>query len=1096
MKSQTLILKSLLFYWRTNLGVLFGAAISTAIIVGALVVGDSVRYSLQQITFDRLGRTEYALTSGDRFFRSALANELADDLSVQTTAILNFTGIAISDGGVQRANGVHVLGIQDDFWEMSESSDNFPELAADEAILNERLAATLKLQIGDEFLLRVEKSNYLPRETPLVSEKDFSVAIRLRIKGIASKDQVGNFSLKANQVPPFNIFLSRALLLKEMELADLANMLLVASSEKENMSLESLNSALKKKFKLADAGLRLRELPEFRTTELISERIFIEQPISEIALKASTKTNGIFTYFVNRFRCGKRTTPYSFVSAPGEPIVPENMSNKEIIINQWLADDLSATKGDSIELTYFAVGDAKTLNEKSTTFLIKNIIPISGAAADRSLMPPFPGLADEENCRDWDPDIPIDLDKIRDKDEKYWDDYQGTPKAFVTLTAAQKLWGNRFGNLTAIRYPDSGIPIKKLTNNIADKLDPASLGMMFMPVREQGLRASAESTDFGQLFLGLSFFIVVAALLLTGLLFVFGIEFRSAETGLYLALGFNKGQVKKIILGEGITIAVFGSVLGTILGVFYNQFVLYGLSTLWKGAVGTSALQLNIQFPTILIGAFSGIVVSIFAMWLAIRKLHAVSVPQLQQSMGYLPRAKKGTIKISLVLTVLSFVGVLTILLMTDPGRGKEAAGAFFGAGSLLLIGGLVLMNVMFIRSDKPKSITKISIPGLGFRNVSRKRGRSLATIGILACGIFIVVAVGANRKSSIQNAEQRNSGTGGFALFAETSIPFVGDLNSEKEQRQLGLEEGVDSFAQMRLREGEDASCLNLNRVQSPKILGVKPEEFSNRNAFSFVKISEEVNKNNPWLVLNQKFDNNTIPAFADQTVIVWGLGKSVGDTLIYLDERGRQLNLKLVGGLANSIFQGHVIISEQALLRAFPSNSGYRVFLIDAPSEKSNTISDNLSWTLSDYGIQLSTTAERLAAFNTIENTYLSIFLALGGLGLILGSIGMGVVVMRNILERRNELALLGAVGFRSKSIRLLLVSEYWLLLIIGLTIGVITAGISVLPAIFSPGSEIPFLTIFLFVVAILISGGFWPLLATKLAARRNILGDLRNE
>ncbi len=1096
MKSRKLILKSLIFYWRTNLGVLLGAAISTAIIVGALVVGDSVRYSLRQITFDRLGRIEYAMTSGDRFFRSELAGEISDVLSVETTSILNLTGIAISDGGTQRANSVQVMGIQNDFWKMSESTIDFPELEADEAIVNERLAATLKLQIGDEFLLRVEKSNYLPRETPLVSDEDFSVAIRLRIIRIASKEKMGNFSLKANQVAPFNIFLSRAILSNEMELADLANMLLVATKEKDRVALETLNSTLKNKFKLEDAGLKLRELPEFKTIELISERIFIEQTVSEIALKVSAEKNGIFTYFVNQFRCGKKTTPYSFVSAPGNTIVSKNMADKEIIINQWLAKDLSATKGDSIELTYFVVGDSRTLHENSTSFLIKDIIPISGAAADKNLMPPFPGLADEENCRDWDPGIPIDLDKIHDKDEKYWDDYGGTPKAFVTLTAAQKFWGNRFGNLTAIRYSDSELQTNELANNIEDKLDPASFGMIFLPVREQGLRSSAESTDFGQLFLGLSFFIVVAALLLTGLLFVFGVEFRSAETGLYLALGFNKGQVKKLILGEGVLIAIFGSVVGTILGVLYNQFVLFGLSTLWKGAIGTSALRLNIQLPTILIGAFSGIVVSIFSMWLTIRKLHAVPINELQKSMGYIHPVKSGRIKINYLLIALSFIGVIIILLMTDPGRGKEAAGAFFGAGSLLLIGGIVLSNVLFIRSDKPKSLAKISIPGLGFRNVSRKRGRSLATIGILACGIFIVVAVGANRHSPVHDAGQRDSGTGGFALYGETSIPFVGDLNSEKERHQIGIEEGADSFVQMRLREGEDASCLNLNRVQSPKILGVKPDEFSNRGAFSFVKFSEEVDTNNPWLVLNQKFDNNTIPAIADQTVIVWGLGKSVGDTLVYRDENGKQLNLKLVGGLANSVFQGHVIVSEKALVQAFPSNSGYRVFLVDAPSKKSNTISDNLSWALSDYGIQLSTTAERLAAFNTIENTYLSIFLALGGLGLILGSIGMGVVVMRNILERRNELALLSAVGFRSKSIRLLLVSEYWVLLVIGLIIGVLTAGISALPAILSPGTEIPYSTIVFLIAAILISGGFWPLLATKFAGRRNILGDLRNE
>ena len=470
---------------------------STAIIVGALVVGDSVRYSLRQITLDRLGRVEYALTSGNRFFRPALANELADELNAEATAVLNLTGMIVSESNRRRANRVQVLGIENQFWGMSESAVQFSELGPAEAIINERLAAELNMRIGAEFLLRVEKSNYLPRETPLVSDQDFSVAIRLKIKEIASDKQLGRFSLKSNQVTPLNVFISRDLLSKEMGLPDRANMMLVAAKAGEKVSLEKLSSALKNNFQLSDVGLKLRALPEDKTIELISERIFIEQPISEIALTAADDVNGIFTYFVNQFRFGDKTTPYSFVSAPGQPVISADMSDNEIIINQWLADDLSAAKGDSIELTYFIIGDSKKLRKESSTFIIKEIIPISGAAADRNLMPAFPGLADEENCRDWHPGIPIDLDKIRDKDEKYWDDYRGTPKAFVTLSAAQKLWGNRFGNLTAIRYAAKASEEKKLATNISNLLDPAALGMFFQPVKQQGRRASSDSTDFG-----------------------------------------------------------------------------------------------------------------------------------------------------------------------------------------------------------------------------------------------------------------------------------------------------------------------------------------------------------------------------------------------------------------------------------------------------------------------------------------------------------------------------------------------------------------------------------------------------------------------
>src|SRR5262249_28583983 len=158
-------------------------------------------------------------------------------------------------------------------------------------------------------------------------------------------------------------------------------------------------------------------------------------------------------YFVNELRVGARSTPYSTVSALQGPIIPLNMSDDEILINQWLADDLGAKSGDRISLKYWVVGPMRKLVEKSSELKVRGILPMTGPAADPALMPDIPGLTDKKNCRDWEPGVPIDLKKIRDKDQGYWDKYRGAPKAFITLAAGQRIWNNRFGNLTAVRYP-------------------------------------------------------------------------------------------------------------------------------------------------------------------------------------------------------------------------------------------------------------------------------------------------------------------------------------------------------------------------------------------------------------------------------------------------------------------------------------------------------------------------------------------------------------------------------------------------------------------------------------------------------------------
>src|SRR5206468_695332 len=202
----------------------------------------------------------------------------------------------------------------------------------------------------------------------------------------------------------------------------------------------------------------------------------------------------------------------------------------------------------------------------------------------------------------------------------------------------------------------------------------------------------------------------------------------------------------------------------------------------------------------------------------------------------------------------------------------------------------------------------------------------------------------------------------------------------------------------------------------------------------------------------------------------------------------------VRIVGAVANSILQGNLVIAEDAFIARFPSESGYRMFLIDAPSKNVNEISKNLSRALRDTGLELTPASRRLAAFNGVQNTYLSTFQVLGGLGLLLGSVGLGVVVMRNVLERRGELALLLAVGFRRRALKWLVMSEHGALLLLGLGVGALSALVAVLPALLSPGADVPYGSLGLTLVVVLISGAVWTWVATALALKGRLLDALR--
>ncbi|MFB0552594.1 MAG: FtsX-like permease family protein, partial [Phycisphaerae bacterium] len=674
-----------------------------------------------------------------------------------------------------------------------------------------------------------------------------------------------------------------------------------------------------------------------------------------------------------------------------------------------------------------------------------------------------------------------------------------------------------------------------------------------------------QANDFGQLFLGLSMFLIIAALILMGLLFVFGIEKRSEQVGMLLAVGFSPTLVRRLLFIEGGILAVLGVVMGTAAGLLYTKAMIYGLATLWQAAVSGSRIYFYANPSSLVEGALGAIVVSLVAIWLTLRR--QVSRPARELLAGGLEwqfftevRSQKTEMRkrksesvlcilssvffrggrIGLCIAAVAALGAILLLAMMGNADSAALAGVFFGAGTLLLIAALGLTHALLrIIASGSKSVMA-SLAGLGMRNSTRRSGRSLAVVGLLACGIFMVIAVGANRHNPLAGAQRRDSGTGGFTLFGESAIGILYDLNSPSGRKSMGLDTEVSptlhsfgdgalqgvQIVQLRVHDGDDASCLNLNRAQMPRLLGVQPNELQKRGSFTFTKTIDERRETRDerragWDLLNDNLGENVVPAVGDYATIYWALGKSVGDELDYIDEKGRRFRLRLVGMLKNSILQGSLLISEDEFIKRFPSEDGYRVLLIDVPhqlplserpiptvglppgsasvgagQDRTEAVAGELSTLLRDFGLTLTPTTQRLAEFNAVENTYLSIFQLLGGLGLILGSVGLGLVVLRNVLDRRGELAMLQAVGFDKAALKRMVFYEHGGLMAGGLACGIVAALVAVSPALKTPGAQVPYFSLVLTTACIGISGVVWIWIATAFALSGKLLEALRNE
>jgi ABC-type antimicrobial peptide transport system permease subunit len=1090
------IFRSLIHFRKQHFALFCGMAVSAAVLTGALIVGDSIRYSLDSMVNTRLGKAQFAIVGGSRFMDADLAGKLARSLRVPVSPVLMLEGIVIEPDSGMRVNKAGIMGIDSSFNGICTSP--LPVPADDEAVIGRNLADRLDVKVGDELLVRVASASLIPVNAPFAREPVPTVALRLTIKAVATDDQLGRLNLGNDQSNTYNVFVSLGYLNRKLDLARLSNTLLVAG-EPGIFTSSAIEDSVQSQWSLKDLGLFVKDRPQNSSFDLTSNRVFIDTVVQQVITRAGLPHQEIITYLVNDIGGNGKHTPYSFASAVSAAISDKILNDREVIINKWTAEDLGARVGDSVTLSFYEIGPLRELRETNHSFLIKNINDNTTNGIDSSLMPGFQGLSEAGNCSDWDAGVPIDLKRIRDKDEKYWDDYRGTPKVLLSLETGKQLWKNQFGSLTAVRFHETQVSESKLAAVLLSKVKPSDIGLQVVDVRNDGALAAKNAVDFTELFLGMSFFIIVSGVLLTMLIYSLHFSKRSAETALLSGLGFSAKRIIRLRFAESSLVILSGSMIGSLLGILYNYALIAGLNSVWNDIVRTDMLMAHVNPGSLLSGTVISIIIAMLPVYRVTVKM--LKQPVAGQLKGY-PMArltvsqKKGKsiiwgsslLVLSLVLVMFSFT-----VAVFDNAPLYLSSAALFLTGSLLLMRGMLRYNLTTPKDTVP------AIGKLAVKNLQRNPARSISVIALLAAGTFTIAITGAYRKTFYGTERLRNSGTGGYLLWAETTSPVPFNLNRTDGKSRLLTDSIHDLdevlFLQFDRLEGDDASCLNLNQAQRPRLLAVNPAVFDSAGAFSFVRLLPGISREHPWKGLEMTYNDSTYPAYADQNVIQYSLKKKLGDTLVYLSESG-VFRLVLAGAIQNSVFQGNILVSDQIFRKQFPSSGGSRTMLIDAPVTKQAFITGLLSQSLIDYGIEITPTSQRLATFNSVENTYLSVFMALSGLGLILGTIGLGIILLRNVYERRQELALMLSLGYSRKLIFKIVFAENLFLLATGICIGLLAAFTGILPSLLSPSFKIQGGFLVILTTAIFLSGLLWIYFPLKSALSKPLIPALRND
>ncbi len=1151
-----LVFRNLAYHARGNLAALLGVAVGSAVLTGALLVGDSLRGSLR-------ARVERQLCSVDAacLLPRPVRASIADDLPGSIAPVLLLPGSLQASGDPATASylgRITVLGVDDRFAPKGVFGIDWNSKDR-KIVLAERVATKLGVKPGDRVRLGAEKLSDLPRSSSLAKRdvNDVTGTEELTVIAVLPVDAPeGDFNLTPNPAAPLNVFLPVRTLarLTTGDAEPVATALLARSAP-----ASELDAAIRTRLRATDFGLKFREIEKrfgaggyvsVESTELILAPKKVEA-VKEAAKHLGLRAEPTVVYVADTLAHGQKEIPYPIVAglnpdaaAPLGPFLPKgvaSLADNEVILLNWPGSELNGLPtGTMLRMTYFdpeVEGEGK---RRTAELTLRGYIPLSGAARDRNITPEIKGVTDARaNLFDWDrpPVLPKETIRRRVPDKhprsQFFNTNKATPMAYLSLGTARKLFASRYGTDTSVRIaPASGKSLEATTKHLQEVLTKYLLAgaaneFHFDPIRQRLQTASKGGTDFGGLFLGFSCFLIAAALMLVGLLFRLSLDRRAKEIGLLLATGFSVQQVRRLLLREGVLVAAIGAAIGLAAGIAYNRLLLTVLLTLWPDPEVRNYLKPHATTLSFILGFGLTVLMAFAALSWSIRGLVRITPPALLRGETTLPTDSVRPLSrwVKRLAIVALILGLVLIAAGGEIDNPDFRAMTFFGGGGLLLMAALAGVSI-WMRRTRHHEVNGRGVPALaqlGTRNASRNPGRSLLTASLIAAAAFLLVAVESFRRQPGAEFLEKTGGSGGFNLIARTDVPLyesfasgrgradlesllknayapkIPDASQDTPEFQMARAElgAIEEVLPLRMRSGDDASCANLYQAMHPRVLGVPQSLLEGERRFRFYQTLAETDeeKANPWRLLAKTYPMGSVPVFCEQNTAQWMLKKGVGDTLTMPGDQGQTVTFIIVGTLVDSPFQSELITSDQAFIANFPGEGGFRAFLVRAKPGQEEAVARVLQVAYRSVGLTATPTREVVASYQAVIGAYLSTFQLLGGLGLLLGVLGLAVVILRGVWERMGELALLRAVGYRTRALQVLVLVENALLLLLGLAAGVLAALVSVAPHVAS-GAAVPWVRLAALLGFVLIVGFLVASAATAGILRVPVIPALRRE
>ncbi len=736
-----------------------------------------------------------------------------------------------------------------------------------------------------------------------------------------------------------------------------------------------------------------------------------------------------------------------------------DLAEGEIIIDEELAKDIEAEVG--YDLTLYTSG-----YPQGQMFTIAEIVDSEGRAAFRGTGKVLMSLSDGQNALG----IPGQINYIR-----------------VTSIA---------GVEEGAEYSDQ--IFEDIEMILED--DPTYADLEARGNKNQNLEDfKQEMAMFTDIFFIFGTFVIVAAIILTINIFVMLGEERKSEMGMSRAIGMKRSHLRRVFSYEGLFYAASASVVGAFIGIGITYVIFFLLEDIFATFGGDTSLLSYFHFTqeSLILAFGAGFLLTMGTILFAVTRISKLNIIRAIREIPEPPISKKSKRLFYLALiglglgVLLTFAGIgsqqwwlpMTGISLFIIGIGTIARrwvgdrAAYTAVGILLMIWWFLPSDVLPIFEDYTAGIEMFILSGLflvtagvmivmlngslitgaferlvrsgkgskavvmsGISHPLKERFRTGMTMFIFALIIFAIIVmsmiVGIFNTNLDRMIEEQS---GGYEILGMSSQDrSIEDINQEIIDNDNLSQEDFD-YVDSAYR-GMVSSYIEDGTKVRRSVIGVD-QYFVDNNLFGFTSYLEEYgSKREVWEAVLNDPDITISNAPPDDSFDMGAVGRErleLNDTVTFIDVDGNSVEKRIVGFMNQSIVNGF-FMSKETVSSEFDIDSNTLFFFSVKEGVDADELARDLERELIRFGFQPMVIDTIFREVMAAQFMFFDLFSGYMGLGLVVGIAGLGIISLRAVHERRLEIGMMRAIGFKRRMIRYAFMIENSFITIVGIILG----------------------------------------------------------